>query len=207
MCSLHTKYSKGISDISEDTIAHFELLTTSTNNPMVILRAKGSTRQPSRNIILWVGSYATVRKRTVLPLQEVKRETMMMLQQKKVKLANDDANTRRNPISTSGIYLTAAKVDQCRQVAENRRSVDEEKKITAKKTATKKIRLQPKRSEAFNMCINSMNSLSSSTTDEDRLIQRVQKPSNIIKDAFVHIGDKLAELPNQIRDTVAREII
>ena len=96
---------------------------------------------------------------------------MMIIKQKKVKLANEDANTRRNPDSTSGIYLTAAKVAQCRQVAVNRREMDEAKKITAKKTATRKIHLQLKISEAFDMCINSMNSLSSSTTDEDRFIQ------------------------------------
>ena len=134
----------------------------------------------------------------------MKRETMMILRQKKVKLANEESNTRRNLNSTSGIYLTSAKVAQCRQVAANRRAVDEAKKITAKKTATIKIHLQLKISEDFDMCINSMNSLYSSTTDEDKLIQLIQQPSNTIKDAFVHIGGKLAELPNQRRDTVAR---
>ena len=57
------------------------------------------------------------------------------------------------------------------------------------------------------MCINSIKSLSLSTNNEDRLIQLIQKPSNTIKDAFVHIGGKLAELLNQRRDTVAREMI
>ena len=57
------------------------------------------------------------------------------------------------------------------------------------------------------MCINSMNSLSLSTTDEDRLIQLLRRSPNTIKDAFVQIGGKLAELHNQWRDTVAREMI
>ena len=52
-----------------------------------------------------------------------------------------------------------------------------------------------------------MNSLYSSTTSEERLIQLIQQSYNTIKDAFVHIGGKLAELPNQIRDTAAIEII
>ena len=85
--------------------------------------------------------------------------------------------------------------------------MDEAKQITAKKIATKNIHLQLKISEAFDMCINSMNILSLSTTDEYRLIQLIQQPSNTIKDAFVHIGGRLAELPNQRRDTVAREMI
>ena len=85
---------------------------------------------------------------------------MMIHQQKKVKLGDEDANTRRNPNSTSGIYFTAAKVTQCRQVAANRREIDEAKKITEKKTATGKVLLQLKRYEAFDIFINSINSLS-----------------------------------------------
>ena len=131
----------------------------------------------------------------------------MIDQQKKVKLGDEDANTRINLNSTSGIYLTAAKAAQYRQVAANRREMDEAKNITAKKTATRKVLLQVKRSEAFDMCINSMSSLSSSTTDEYRLIKLLQQSPNTIKDAFVHLRGKLAELPNTQMDTVAREII
>ena len=85
--------------------------------------------------------------------------------------------------------------------------MEEAKKITANKTATRKIHLQRKRSEAFDMWINSMNILSLFTTDEDSFIQLIQQSSNTIKDAFVHIGENLAELPYQRRDTVAREMI
>ena len=142
---------------------------------MMIIRAKGSTQQPSRNILLRAAVHDTVRKRTVLPLQEMKRETMMIHQQKKVKLADEDANTRINPNSTSGIYLTADKVAQCRKVAANRREMYEAKNITAKKIAKRKILIQMKRSEAFDMCINSINSLYLSTNDEDRWIQLLKQ--------------------------------
>ena len=77
------------------------------------------------------------------------RETMMIHQQKKVKLADEDANTRSNPNSTSGIYPTAAKVAQYRQVSANMREMDEAKNITAKTTTTRNILLQLKRSEAL----------------------------------------------------------
>ena len=89
-------------------------------------------------------------------------------------------------------------------MAANRRETDEAKNITANKTATRNVLLELKSSEAFDMCIDSMNSLSSSNTHEDWLIQLLQQSPNTIKDAFVNIGGKLAELPNQIRDTVAR---
>ena len=96
---------------------------------------------------------------------------------------------------------------QYRQVDADRIEKEEAKKLTAKNTATRKFHLQLKISEAFDRCINSMNSLSSSTTDEERFIHLIQQSSNTIKDSFVHIGGKLSELPNQIRDTVAREMI
>ena len=124
-------------------------------------------------MFLRAAAYNTVQKRTVLPLQDMKRETMMILMKKTVKLANKDAKTRRNPHSTSEVYLTAVKVVQCSQVATNRKEIIETKEISEKKTATRKVHIQLKKYESFDMCINSMNSLSFSTTDEDNFIQLI----------------------------------
>ena len=44
--------SKGFNFIAEDTVAPIQLEVTRTDDPMVIIRAKGSTHQPSRNILL-----------------------------------------------------------------------------------------------------------------------------------------------------------
>ena len=44
---------------------------------------------------------------------------MMMLKKKKVKLANEDTTSRRNPDFTSGIFITSVKLAQCTLVAEN----------------------------------------------------------------------------------------
>ena len=74
---------------------------------------------------------------------------MMTLKKRKLKLESEDANTRRNPNLTSGIYLTAVKVAQCRQVDVNRREMEEAKKIPSKKTATRKVHLQLNKSEDF----------------------------------------------------------
>ena len=88
----------------------------------------------------------------------------MILNQNKVILVNDETSIR-NPDSITGIYITADKVAQCRLVAENRREKEEAKKETAKKTATRKLHLQQKRSEAFQKCQDFMNSLSPSPTE------------------------------------------
>ena len=62
-------YSKGINWIAEDTVTHIQWEATSTNDPMVIIRAKGSTQQPLRNILLRAAAYDTVQNRTVLTLR------------------------------------------------------------------------------------------------------------------------------------------
>ena len=148
-----------------------------------------------------------MRKRTILPLKKTKTEFVMILKHNKVKLENEDTATRSKPDSISGIYLTDVKLAQYRQVDKNRREKEEAKKVTAKKISTRKVHLQLKRSEVFDRCIKYMNSLSSSTTDEEKLIQIIQKQSYTINDAFVHIGGKFSELTNQRRDTAAREMI
>ena len=63
------KYSKGINQIAEDSCAPIKLLMKRTNNPMVVIRAKGGTQQPSRKIVLWAAAYDTAQKQTSLPLQ------------------------------------------------------------------------------------------------------------------------------------------
>ena len=49
---------------------------------------------------------------------------MMVLNKNKEKLVKEDTTTRRNPDSASGIYLTAVKVEQFKQVDYN--SVEKE---------------------------------------------------------------------------------
>ena len=71
------------------------------------------------------------------------------LKKKKVKLVNKNTTTRRNPDSTSEIYLIAVKAAQCRQVDENRREKGEVKKEIAIETLTINVHLQLKRSKAF----------------------------------------------------------
>ena len=93
---------------------------------MVVLRAKG-TQQSSRNIILRAAEYETVRKITVIPIQDMKKEFMAIINKKRVRLLNDETYIR-NPDSSSGFYLTAAKVAQYRLVDKNRREKEEAKK-------------------------------------------------------------------------------
>ena len=129
-----------------------------------------------------------------------------MLQQNKMNL-NNDVTTRKNPDSSPGIYLTAAKVAQYRLVAENKRDKEKAKKETAKKTAAQKLCLQQKISEAFQKFQDSMYSLSLSPSKLSMFLELVNLTSNTPKDTYAHIGGKLDDLQNHRRETVSREII
>ena len=131
----------------------------------------------------------------------------MVLKKNKVKLVKEDTTTRRKPVSNLVIYLTAVKAAQFIQVADNRIERKEAKKETARNAATIKVHIQIKISEAFDGCINSINIMSPYNTNKEIFIQIIQQSSNNIKDSSVQIGGKLAELPNQRRDTVSRYMI
>ena len=52
--------SNVINQIVEDTLAPIKFQVTSTNDPMVIIRVKGSTQQPFIHIFLRAAAYDTV---------------------------------------------------------------------------------------------------------------------------------------------------
>ena len=87
----------------------------------------------------------------------------MTLNQKNMRLVNDETSTRNPDLSTI-IYLTADKLAQCRLLSENRREKEEAKKETSKKTLIQKFHLQQKRCEAFHKYQDSTESLLSSPT-------------------------------------------
>ena len=64
--------SEEINNKSHQKVAPIELHVTMTDDPMVVLRAK-STQQYSSNIILWAAVYDAVRKRTVIPIQDMNK--------------------------------------------------------------------------------------------------------------------------------------
>ena len=71
-----------INEISHHTVATIEIQLTRTDDPMVVLQAKGSQKS-SRKISLWATEYGNVSRISVIPIQETKKECMMILQQKR----------------------------------------------------------------------------------------------------------------------------
>ena len=59
---------------------------------MVVLQAKG-TQQSSGSIIICAAAHDAARKRIFTPIQDIKKECMAILNQKKVRLVNDETST------------------------------------------------------------------------------------------------------------------
>ena len=49
-----------INHIAEDKLAHINFLMTRAKDSMVVIQVKGTTQQPSINILLWVAAYNTL---------------------------------------------------------------------------------------------------------------------------------------------------
>ena len=104
-----------INKISRCTVVSIEVQEIRTDDTMVFHRAK-SCQQSSRNIVPRAAEYDAMRKRTVIPIQEIKKECMMILHKKKEILVND-VISRSNPDYNSVIYLNADNVAQHRLVS------------------------------------------------------------------------------------------
>ena len=150
-----------------------------------------------------------MRKRTIVPLKELKKEHIKILKLKMARLENYVSNmtTRMNSDSTSGIYLTAVKVSQWIMADENKRKNDETKKETGNKTAARKACLQQKRYKTFQKYQDCLYSLSPSPYEETMLIALVTLSSTTLEGACIHLGGNMYNLPNYRRPIAAMDII
>ena len=110
---------------------------------MVVLQEKVIT-ESSTNLIFRYAAYDTMRKHNIIPHQETNKENMEESKQKNVRLEKDVSNItiRKNPDSTSVIYLTDAKVLQYIMMTDNR--------TDKKRQTSKHQRRQPPARFAFN---------------------------------------------------------
>ena len=88
-----------INNISQQKFETIKLKVTRNDYTMVVLIDKG-TQQPSRKIILQAVSHDAVRKQTVIPIQETKKECITVLHQNNLRLVNDKTSMRNLDLSS-----------------------------------------------------------------------------------------------------------
>ena len=96
--------------IARASIALEYAVVIRTTDPMVVLREKENVGE-SRNLLLRVAAYDTVRHRNVLPLQQIKEIEMEIWTRRMVIILRkygEGELSRINPDSSSGNYVTAS---------------------------------------------------------------------------------------------------
>ena len=96
---------------------------------MFIIKEKGSCRS-SKNLLIRASVYDTARTRNVLNIHQINTVKRKTKRRRIVRLNNtpvEDDRFRLNSYSSSGIYMTTVKANQCRIVAYNRIKQDEVK--------------------------------------------------------------------------------
>ena len=158
----------------------------------------------SGKLIISTAAYYTVRVRTVLLIhqtkisnREIKRQMMLCINNTPV----EDYGCRLNPDSYLSIYMNTLKEDQLRIVDENRRKQDKVKENSKRYNSIKRVSCIIKQGSSYdNIIYNVVNLLSSSKTTEeytDSILKAILNlSSDTLKDAFIHMGEKISDLHN-----------
>ena len=122
---------------------------------------------------------------------------------------NGEEGIRMNPDSSDGIYVTALVEARCRLIDQNRKMKEEEKIKNKKVNALKRAARMNLRATLFaKLFANLPNDMMDSDDPSTPLLQVLLSIStDIIKDAYKHLGKKMGELPDMKKRTVAEAIV
>ncbi len=113
----------------------------------VILKAKSDT---SRNLVIWAACFDVVNRTMVVPVQELKAVLQDQLKAKETKVGSSAVETqsRENPDSSRGLFVTRAVLEQAKLVQEARQ---QKRKLTRqrRRQTLPKCRVATKKLEAF----------------------------------------------------------
>ena len=169
-----------------------------TSNEMVILKAKNDT---SRNLLIRAAAYEVVNKTVVVPAQELKNMQQEISHAKTIQVgpAADVRESRMNPDTTSGLFVTSEIRAHARRVDVLKNLDKQEAKERAVRTAAKNAVLSTKKKEAFGRIINSI----VKEADNDMVKALTSHvPKTDIKLAFQHAGGQ----PKDCKDGLFKRI-
>ena len=178
--------------VKQDVMGTSKLTSKRTSNEKIILQAENST---SRNLLLRAAAYDIINKTVVIPAQELKDIQLEINNAKAITLGSyaDPRESRMNPDSSSGLYVTAEYRAAARRVATLKEQDKREKAQKAVSTASKNAELATKKKQAFDRTIESIK------MQQDKSIRRgltSHNPKTDIKLAFQHAGGVLSDCSN-----------
>jgi hypothetical protein len=162
---------------------------TRTSDEHVILKAKSDT---SRNLVIWAACFDVVNRTMVVPVQELKAVLQDQLKAKETKVGflAVETQSRENPDSSRGLFVTRAVLEQAKLVQEAKlqKKVNDEAKKEI--NMAKNTELATKKSEALSRLTVT---LLKSPLLMDAL--KDHNPAGDLKLSYQHLGGKTTNLP------------
>jgi hypothetical protein len=167
----------------------------------VILKAKSDT---SHNLVIRAACFDIVNRTMVVPVQELKAVLQEQLKAKETKVGSlaVETQSRENPDSSCGLFVTRAVLEQAKLAQEaklQKKANDEAKKEI---NMAKNTELATKKSEALSrLTVTILNS--SSLMDG----LKTHNPAGDLKLAYQLFGGKVSNLPDGKRETFVKLLL
>ena len=189
------KKAMELEHIGRQALAPINLSISLTVEPTVIMHARQCS---SRNLVIRAAAYDIVRASLVVPVQEMKRITHEHAAAKNIKIGSSEVQqeTRMNPDSSRGLYVTAelrAKARAVQEAKAKRKALDQSRKVD---NDAKQRELATKKQGAFNRL---RFTIEQSLSLKEGLFKHT--PATDLKLAYQHVGGKVANLPNGKKET------
>ena len=185
------KKAQELEVVKQEVMGTSKLTSKRTTDEKVILQAENST---SRNLVLRAAAYDIINKTVVIPAQQLKDIQLEINNAKAIKLGSyaDPRESRMNPDTSSGLFVTAEYRAAARRVATLKEKDKREKVEQAVRTASKNVELTTKKKQAFDRTIQSIQRESKGI----RHGLTFHSPKTDIKLAFQHAGGALSDCSN-----------
>ena len=182
------KKSMELESVKADVFGTEKLMQERTTDEMVIIKSRNSL---SRNLLVRAAAYDAVHHSTVIPAQKLKDMQQEIERAKPIKLgaAADVRESRKNPDTSSGLFVTAELRAKARRVDHLRQKDKQDAQEKAVRTAEKNAALAKKKEEAFKRIVDTI-------TKQEGDIHRgltSHSPKTDIKLAFQHCGGQLKD--------------
>ena len=131
---------------------------------------------------------------------EMRKRIMVRMPNRK----REEEGRRMNPDYSSGIYVTESVEAQCRLIAQNRKTNEEENIKNTKVNSLKRAARMNQRATSFaKLVANLPNDMMASEDPSTPLLQVLLSLStDIIKDSYQHLDGTMGELPDLKKRTV-----
>ena len=183
--------------------ARVKFVSKHTCDERIIMQCQ---KNVSRNIIIQSAAYDAVYETLVIPAQKLKdvQQEIANLRQIKITKQMNPLETRMNPDSTSGIFVSGEARAHTRIVDKNRKKAAREKQVKKAAAEQRNLTNRDNREKAFRRL---RETVAKNESDSLQAALTKHKPATDFGLALQHLGTKPSSLPNGKKATIIDAIV